>query len=273
MPSCAESRCLCGRPGKAGREERTGSAAPVSSRDRGRYKGAARRGLRQFAASCWSVDCAVRGSLCEWGRGAGWDRVRCTQCSGWGSHEGGLGLHVAFAYGFGSVRLSLFPCPRRGAERSCSLRRALPGTPLSAAVWRVFFFFFFPFLKERAAGHGGAERRSLRAASRPSAGAARGGAAGAARSGAGLGLGRRGRGAVRLRAAVGSVPARLRGGPAGSWMAIPPFSERGSVPSPNRCGDVGVVKGKAAVLWDGLSLPLQYPKGMNFQLECEPGLL
>lgn len=151
MPSCAESRCLCGRPGKAGREERTGSAAPVSSRDRGRYKGAARRGLRQFAASCWSADCAVRGSLCEWGRGAGWDRVRCTQCSGWGSHEGGLGLHVAFAYGFGSVRLSLFPCPRRGAERSCSLRRALPGTPLSAAVWRVFFF-FFPFLERKGCG-------------------------------------------------------------------------------------------------------------------------
>jgi len=136
-----------------------------------------------------------------------------------------------------------------------------------------YFLFFFPFLKERAAGHGGAERRSLRAASRPSAGAARGGAAGAARSGAGPGLGRRGRGAVRLRAAVGAVPARLRGGPAGSWMAVPPFSERGSVPSPNRCGDVGVVKGKAAVLWDGLSLPLQYPKGMNFQLECGPGLL
>ncbi|POI30995.1 hypothetical protein CIB84_005254, partial [Bambusicola thoracicus] len=47
-------------------------------------------------------------------------------------------------------------------------------------------------------------------------------------------------------------------------MAVPPFSDRGSVPSPHRCGDVGVVKGKAAVFGDGLSLPSEYPTGKAF---------
>lgn len=111
----------------------------------------------------------------------------------------------------------------------------------------------------RGAGH-----RSLRAASRPSAGAARGGPAGAARRGQlEAGPDRTGPRAARAeRSGRGAAP--LGAG----WPYCPSPSAARYL---NRAA--GVVKGKAAVFWNGLSRPLEYPKGVNFQLECRPALL
>ena len=184
---------------------------------------------------------------------------------------GGLGVARCFRLWLWSHPLS--SCPRKGSsEARCSLRRVLLEMP---AFCSCLACIFFPLSLKKGLWGRGAGHRSLRAASRPSAGAARGGAAGAARRGrlgagpdrAGPGLGRRARSGPAAGRSAGCA-IRLWGGPAGSWMSVPPFSDRSSEPSPHYWGG----EGKAAVFWNGLSLPLECPKGVNFELERRLGL-
>lgn len=194
----------------------------------------------------------------------GSDRACSAQCSGWGSL--GVGVARCFRLWLTSRPLSLFPCPRKGSSEArwarCSLGRVLLEMLLSAAVWRVFFS---PLSLK---GYG-AERswaplpaRRLPALRRRCAWGSGGScAAGAARSGAGPD--RTGPRAARAeRSGRGAAP------PGAGWPYRPSPSAARYL---NRAA--GVVKGKAAVFWNGLSRPLEYPKGVNFQLECRPALL
>lgn len=140
-----------GGPGR--RDGRNGPGAPRPSP---REIGAAIKGRRGGGCGSWRLPagargaaCAVRGSLCEWGQGAGWDRIVRAARSARGGGRLGVGFARCFRLWLTSRPLSLFPCPRKGSSEArwarCSLGRVLLEMLLSAAVWRVFFF--PPFFK------------------------------------------------------------------------------------------------------------------------------